>query len=902
MNYTLLLSSDNISFTELDLFPEQSLSYEAEFYDDKSVTDIKIPFYTDIKIPLTATNKQFFGYDPVYNNVLSYPKDDYYYKIQVHNSSNTELAGIARIKTIEYNSDSPYLFVELIDYLNLFLNNIRELGVGDILTDSSHTTQKTMSDFFAVTSQGGERGTINVQPDTTRIVNFPFVDFCNDVQRFNYEIRQFTEYGAGFDRAGFVPTLSVQQYLKQIGEYLSTTTGLSVKVKSKLFAINETEALPDFEAEKLQMIIPARLLCKKEFNTREFVLSQYDFWVGTNEALTSEKDLNGNDKLCLTNWLGDKETFGNYDATNDISYQKYGIKNQSDKISIYTGNSTLIQSEDNLGWFCPHMNFKGRVEYTYHPTLTRFRPTGTIKLDIPVIGEDKFIYNIDPTQSDAEFNLCIGIYEDGYLKKEIALRNSDGTPIVLQASNATAVEGESYKYLQSRKDFERKAYDPAYGNVQLGLYFNANIHPTSGRKDMLQWSTVDAYLPDLEQMLIDIYSESRYAVNYYLKPVSGSLRVSYANDFEVIGGTFGGLIWSVKTATSETIEVSNIRKSVSHIQAYSYFAMQIKANEDFNPYFPGDRYVIKDSLNNSNDLTPIDLLKAVAKRFSCGLFYGFDGTDHIIRIDPLHIARTQGGELEIDDLKSIKISQPSDKIKNLVIKNKSYDSFYDSVGDDIVRGDITREINPSGLSDLEIELDSGVYYKSITGDLFFEEENQNLELGIINKFEYGVTDNVFGTKNQIGIRFAYLNPPAYKTQIKVPFSIDKSLRPNLTTETERIYRSMYSYPSYTEESKHIFNGRLTHINSQGFNLLAGDDSSLPTDYYDLISSSEQVKSKGSVSIELSAVFSTNDVSDVSFMLEKKRLGLANGQNVLIKSVSGEVYEKYTYLDIKGLIE
>ena len=113
---------------------------------------------------------------------------------------------------------------------------------------------------------------------------------------------------------------------------------------------------------------------------------------------------------------------------------------------------------------------------------------------------------------------------------------------------------------------------------------------------------------------------------------------------------------------------------------------------------------------------------------------------------------------------------------------------------------------------------------------------------------------------------------------------------------------MYSYPSYTEESKHIFNGRLTHINSQGFNLLAGDDSSLPTDYYDLISSSEQVKSKGSVSIELSAVFSTNDVSDVSFMLEKKRLGLANGQNVLIKSVSGEVYEKYTYLDIKGLIE
>ena len=902
MNYTLLLSSDNISFTELDLFPEQSLSYEAEFYDDKNVTDIKIPFYTDIKIPLTAKNKQFFGYDPVYSNVSSYPKDDYYYKVKVHNASNTELVGISRVSSIEYNSDSPYLMLELKDFLSLFLTNIKELGVGDILTDTSHTTQKTMSDFFAVTSQGGEKGTINVQPDTTRIVNFPFIDFCNDVQRFNYEIRQFTEYGAGFDRAGFVPTLSVQQYLKQIGEYLSTTTGLSVKVKSKLFAINETEALPDFEAEKLQMIIPARLLCKKEFNTREFVLSQYDFWIGTNEDLTSEKDLNGNDKDCITYWLGDRETFGNYDATDDVSYQKYGIKNQSNKISDYTGNVTSISSEDNLGWFCPHMSFKGKVEYTYHPTLTRYRPTGTIKLDIPVMDEDKFIYNIDPTQSDAEFNLCIGIYEDGYLKKEITLRNSDGTPIVLEASNATAVAGDSYKYTQSRKDFERKAYDPSYGNPQLGLYFNSNIHPTSGRKDMLQWPTVDAYLPELDEMLIDVYGESRYAINYYLKPISGNLRISYANDFEVIGGTFGSLIWSVKTVTSETVEASKIRKSVSHIQAYSYFAMQIKANEDFNPYFPGDRYVIKDSLNDSTDLTPIDLLKAISKRFACGLFYEFDGTDHIIRIDPIHVVRTQGGDLDIDDLKSIKISQPSDIIKNLSIKNKSYNSFYDEIRDGVVRGDITREINSSGISDLNIELDSGIYYKAITGDIFYEEENQNLTLGIINKFEYGITDNVFGTVDQVGVRFAYIIPPAYETQIKVPYSIEKSIRPNLTTETERIYRSMYSYPSYTEEDKFIFNGRLTHINSQGFNLLASDDSSLPTDYYDLVSSSEQVKSKGSVSVELSAVFSTNDVSDVSFMLEKKRLGLANGQNVLIKSVSGEVYEKYTYLDIKGLIE
>jgi hypothetical protein len=205
MNYTLLLSTDNSNFTELDLFPNQSLNYDAEFYDDKSVTDVKIPFYTDIKIPLTNANKQFFGYDPIQNNASSYPIGDFYYKVVVHNSMQTELAGIARVQSIEYNSDGPYIQLDLTDFLSLFLTNIKGIGVGDILTSGSHASRKSISDFFNTTSAGGEAGTIYTQPDTTRIVNFPFVDFCNDVQRFNYEIRQFTEYGAGFERAGFVP-------------------------------------------------------------------------------------------------------------------------------------------------------------------------------------------------------------------------------------------------------------------------------------------------------------------------------------------------------------------------------------------------------------------------------------------------------------------------------------------------------------------------------------------------------------------------------------------------------------------------------------------------------------------------------------------------------------------------
>jgi hypothetical protein len=673
-----------------------------------------------------------------------------------------------------------------------------------------------------------------------------------------------------------------------------------------LFAINDTEAIPDFEAEKLQVIIPSRLLCKKDTNTREFLLQQNSFWAGTNEDLTSNKDLNNNDKLVRTYFFGDRETFGNYDAVDDVSYQKYGIKNESSVIWDYQYNPSDIDYDLSLGWFCPHMSFKARVEYKYNPNYLRHRPTGPIKLDIPVIDEDKLVYSIDPANSTAKFNLCIGIFEDGFMDKKILLRDSNGAPLVLNASDATAVTGLSEKYVSTQfhlGHFVRSASAPGWGGTPTGnVFFNNSTHPSSNRKDALQWSTIDAYLPDNEELLMDVYGESKYSVNYFLEPVSGSLSVQYANSFDFTTDPYSQLIWEVDGTVTQSIEATKIRKSLSYIDSFEYFDVLVKAAEDFNPYFPDDEYIIKDSLNDSSKLTPIDVLKAIAKRFACGLFYEYDGSTHSIRIDPLHIARTQGGELDVDDLKSIKISQPSDIIKNLSIKNKSYGSFYDEVSDDVVKGDITREINQSGISDLEIKLDSGVYYKTIAGEQFFEEENENLQLGIVNKFEYGVTDNVFGTNSQIGVRFAYLIPPAYESSIKVPYSIDSNVRPNLKTETQRIYRTMYSYPSYTEESKHIFNGRLTHISTAGWNLLGEDETSTATDYYDFISSSEQVKSKGSVSIELSAVFSTDDVSDATFMLEKKTLPLANGQNILIKSVSGEVYENHTYLDIKGLIQ
>jgi hypothetical protein len=142
----------------------------------------------------------------------------------------------------------------------------------------------------------------------------------------------------------------------------------------------------------------------------------------------------------------------------------------------------------------------------------------------------------------------------------------------------------------------------------------------------------------------------------------------------------------------------------------------------------------------------------------------------------------------------------------------------------------------------------------------------------------------------------------YRTNLKAPFSIETNRRPNLQTTTQRIYINMYNYDTQVELNKHTFNGRLTNKNSSGYDLLGEDDNGNTSDYYDLISSTEQVTSKGKASAEISLVLPVSSMNTTRFMLDKYTLSLINGQKLLIKSAEGQVYNDNAYLNVKGLIE
>jgi|TARA_R110000744_G_scaffold103720_1_gene198792 hypothetical protein len=899
MSFTLSISSDNITFSEVDLFEEQELFYEASFYDDVDVSKIKIPFFTTLNIPLTNTNKSVLSYNPISQNTSNYPLSDYYFKINVHNSNYTTINGIMTVSSYEFNSYSPFIEVELKDFITVFMSDLSSLGLGDVLTSSYYSTQHSFNDFLLTTSNGGEAGTVNTDPDYTRPVNFPYVDLANDTLKYTYEARHFVEYGSGMDRTAFMPTLSVKNYLNAIGDYLSNSSR-EVEVRSKLFGINDTVYDTDFQPEKLQVLVPAKLQAVKEVNTRQFELTQAPERMRPNENLDIGTNIDGSSKLMRTIAFGDGEAFGNY-GTTGTSYQKYGIKNQSTR-SYPLYDSVNESYENELGYFCPHMSFKGRVQFVNGDA---FKSTGAIGYDIPLIDEDKMVKKINGTSSNMKFGLFLCIYEDKYIKKEIRLNDSNGVGIELDIANATFSRGVTQK-LQG--EFNGSDFlNPAGGSTLMRMNTLDPSYPNGGLVDKINFSSVDAYLPTDDSIEFDVAGESRYGVSIVLKPIFGEINIEYVSQFDTVVYPVGSgynVIYA-NAWNTDNFEVEDIRKAKTDLANYDDLDLLIKAHEDYNIYFMNDEFVIKDSLNETTDLGPVDILKSIAKRFGCGLFYEFESNTHILRIDPIHMLRdnTLDGDSYIDDSVSIKVFRPTDIIKNLIVSNEGKGLFYDKYKDydEEAAGTINQVLNSNGINDFKIELKSSVYRNSLCGDIFFE-TNSNIDLGIISPSEAGITDNVFTRYFDTGIRYAYLIEPLYKTNLKAPFSIETNRRPNLQTTTQRIYINMYNYDTGVDLNKHTFNGRLTNKNSSGFDLLGEDKDKNTSDYYDLISATEQITSKGKASVEVSMVLPVSSMSTVGFMLDKYTLSLINNQKLLIKSAEGQVYNDNAYLNVKGLIE
>jgi hypothetical protein len=266
----------------------------------------------------------------------------------------------------------------------------------------------------------------------------------------------------------------------------------------------------------------------------------------------------------------------------------------------------------------------------------------------------------------------------------------------------------------------------------------------------------------------------------------------------------------------------------------------------------------------------------------------------------------------IDDSRSVKVSEGGSKIKNLILNNEDYDAFYDDEdNDNVTIGSTTQTINEDAKDDKKVNFDSSIFFKSVCGDQIFERP-ANLESGAFTSRELGLASNFHAINKDIGFRFAYVKPQDYTTNLLHPFIVfntDLTLSGAMKTETERIW----TIDQYIDGSggfgelasgsaRMVFNGELTHVNAQGWDLRAENESGVLTDYYALYSAGEALLMANNSVIEFDMVITTSDLADFDFFLQTLTAPSITPNNIFVKSAKGQVYGDFAYLTIEGLID
>ena len=915
LEFDLSISRDGTNFYSVDLFPDARLSYSVDFYDSLDIDKIKMPFYSEIKVPLTVSNMDAdrFDFDPEVSTGADFPRDDFFFNLKIFGNSTQTIAGVLNVKSIEYNSNEPYIDVELKDQLAYYLAKVKEVSMAELYTQSKYTTQTTLKTFTnydeSNVSFNGQRGVIGTDPDSSAAIVFPYVDMNNDLEKFGEPQRAFLEYGTGIRRTNLIPAFSVQRFLEYVGDYLSTV-GFPVRVDSKLFAVGQYDGSPhdpNFEPEKLRFINDAHLLAKQSVNTRTFTLNQANEWVGTNASMEyingtytqrSASELSTypwfdeQTKWFKTSYYGNSETFGNGGGAgpNEYAQREFGLRKQKTP-------TTSDGIDRDFGFFCPRVSYNANLRLNGNPTNVT---VSGLSVEMPIVGEEDMIYDLSITNVP-DFKVYIGIFEDEVMVRKVALVYVNGDDLILNPTGRDYANSNKND-LYSTPDYLSGLDEPVI------LWNNTSLLA----RDTYTFDSFTAYFPTDINMQVN--GGSRYSVNYFAEPVTDVYVKATTGFGRTTVPVDHWLGLNTNATTFVTYPPQEFKKMITRIPTFaehSKLAITFLANEDFLPHRQDDEFVIKDSIAATTEETIYTALLKIAKRFNCGLFYEYDDSanTNVLRVDPIQIMRsgTQNISTLVDDSKSIKISRGGSRIKSLLMENEDYGRYFDKEKEGAPTvGSTTQVINPEGTDEHKIRFESSIFYKSLCGEESFEKPT-NLTTGAFSEYELGLSKNIFSQNDEIGFRFAYVKAPSYKTYLLHPsiqYTDDLTFTGAMKSETERIYISKdLGFNELSDsDALFIFNGELSHVNASGWDLRAEDENGSTTDYYDLYSSSDSLKLANNSTIEFDMVIPTSDLGNLDFFMQTLSASNITPSSIYVKSADGQVYGDYAYLTIEGLIQ
>lgn len=838
------------TYSVIDLFPDTTIDFSLDFYNVDNIDKLRVPTSVSLSLPLTDNNVSVIDYDPRGTVYTTVPTNAFDFDLEMNGSS--VLIGNLYVESYEFNNTIPVLNIRLVDKIQEIFAVAKQKTFSQLYDDLTSTV--SFDQFL-----GSNNETIGTSPIMDDVL-FPYVDFCNDTQKFGYASRQFIQFGFDKEKTGFVPAIRVKDFVNRF----FTEAGSSVT--SRFFELGSyTTSISGNNPDDLYMLMPTSLRAGSRTRTRGFQLVEgpYEYFLN---------DFTGDANIDITSALErdtfPKQTFGwNYSvspAANPVD-NDYGLS--------YTTNVPNDGLNIDRAYFGSHMS------YTADPisTLLQDLGSGWIAFELPMIKTSGGVYNmvknITPGTSTAVINFNAVLWKDGSPSDRFRMCNQNGSIKNINVSDATVHEmqtpySEFWGVFTHQQGHRVKDYIN-HTDPQNATVLNNQLRFNDGVVGDFIW----------EQKDVEIDAGSTYAVTIEVEWVSGNIDVQYVNTwqpfFNLTSMTDDGVIpgtYATRSISNTDLIKGVFREDTNNPgRLYTIFT----SKDDHNPYFLDDDVNVYWSFQNL-DLTPFNVMKEVIARFNLSAVYD-QNTDSVL-IDRLPDVRELNTDDDItekvDDAAPMQVSVVTKLAKSLAITTNKKGLFFDTYGYG------NTDINAAGSDEIKFGLESRFYNTSLCGDETFIEIPEGF-----NEYEIGFTENQFTKHTETGIVFGYIDTPQYQTNIKRARFVNKNGYKGLIYETL---------------TGHIF-PRFVKDKANSLPLYYFDEQDQPTDLYDFFVANDNIVYYNKSKVKFSALFNDDYVFNIKDNYAEVSMNFIPQGNLIIKSFEGKIYDGGIYGDIEAII-
>lgn len=866
MDYKLnVKKKSSTSYSEVDLFPEAIINFDLDFYDVDNIDKIKVPVNVSLSLPMTDNNVLIIDYDPSSNQYNTIPRDPFDFELYIDNTKVFE--GNLYVESYSFNNTIPIVNVRMVDRIQEIFKDLKDATFTGMYFDYNSVTS---FDAFLSTSSG----TIGNEPSKNDIL-FPYIDFCNDTDRFGYAQRQFIQFGPDSNKVGIIPAYKVSSFVERF------FNEANVGVISRFFELgNYGTSITNNNPDDLYMLLNTKLHSSSRSRTRGFYLVE-----GPYEHFINE----------YTDYIEADGTSPSKENTN-YPAQTYGWNYNPTPYSNAVDNDFGLDYKTNIpndatnldgAYFGSHMNYTAKPFpndlLTGNP---RELPTGAfIDLEIPMIkiGDNQFamVKNINHISSTAKFNVVATLWKDGSPKETFRMVNTDGSLKLLAALDANKVDlsNETAENFVGYTDV-----DPQSGSSPYPSWQPIYIGPTAPRKELyssLRFGPNEVGQFAWEDKRFEVEAGSTYSVSISFEWIEGALICDYVNTWQVHPTNiyqFHGWLIPDNVVTNNVIYKEDVIKAVfkSNPSSVGHLYLSFVSTDNHNPYFNDDDLNVYWSIQYS-DVDPYATIKEILSRFNLSVVY--DQNTQSVLIDRLPDIRSENQDVDItnkiDDAQEITVDITTKIAKSIEISTSKNNLEFDTFGYE------KKEINQAGSDELKFSLNSRFYNKSLCGPEVVDE----YEGGYLSDNEIGFTNNEFSKYTEAGITFGYISAPQYTTNIKRGKFIDKSFYKGLVYETLR---------------SHVFPRFITH-KSGSLRLNHFDENGDTTTLYDFFVGNDNILYYDRPKVNLTALFDKDYAFNIKDNYSKTNIAYIGGNGVIVKSLNGQLFEGGIYGEVEGII-